>query len=541
MSDQQREYGILLKLLDMDRSKVAELKNTGEAARERFERFRTDPVGFAKYYFPHYIVLEPAGWHKELAGIFAASYVDGHTGKQYWKVPQDTVDRLVAMHRPEFSMLPARCDRLRALAVTAPREQAKSTFLARILVIWGIVYGKFRYVAYFRSNGDLADDFLADTVAEFEDNDRLIADFGNLRGKVWKTGMYTFKNGAAIVSLGRGASVRGLVKREKRPDLIICDDLVTEKDARSLDALDNLYDWIFGAIVNLSKDAVLFFLNTLFNEFDPQFRILRRIAERDLPNWLGVRLSGEIVDGEVALWPEYWPIEALHAKRQEIGLNKYLAEYQSVIVSDSGKIIKPENIHYVAPTRVNRNDYLVAFGVDPNAEGNDDAAISVVGKHRLTGGYHTFDIWDRDRATIQELVDNLVRLWRKYDPIVIGFENVAFQHVYMKLLLEILNPQDVHLPMIGVEAKMSKEEGVMMIQPFWENGTWTHSEELRDSEAMRRVLAFPQKGLNDGVPDSLKLGYLAHNRGAGKPIGSAGRRRPSALPGIIGRYTRNGY
>jgi hypothetical protein len=409
-----------------------------------------------------------------------------------------------------------------------------------MLVIWGIIYGYFRFITVFRSNAELAEDFIKDTAAEFEDNQLLIQDYGNLRGKVWKDGMYSFKNGAAMVALGRGASVRGLIKREKRPDLIICDDLITDQDAKSSKALGGLYDWLFSAVTNLSKDAVIFMLNTIFNDADPQSRVLQRITKRELPGWFGVRLSAEIEDGERALWPEYWPITACQRKRQEIGSVKYNTEYQSILTDDDTKLVHREWLRFIPKGHNNINEYELAVGIDPNAEGSDDAACCLMGRHRIRGSYHVFKLWYKDYGSITDLVDTFVDWWKRYTPGLYAFEEVGFQKVYQKLVQEMLLAQHIDIPFIGAPAKGSKPERARSIGAYSENGTFTYEGDLEDGTAIYRLTHFPETALNDGVVDAIYLAWSAFNRDKGKPSGKAGRKRSSALPGLLGRY-KHGY
>ena len=540
MSEQNKDLEILFKVLDMDPKRAAELATDNKAARDRYERFRTDIPAFAEYYFPHYIKYAPAPWHRTLSKIFHDTKIDAHSGRPYWSVTPEIVHEIADQHRPEFQNIPQPCDRLRAMVLCAPREQAKSTYFGRILVIWGLLYGFFRFVTVFRSNADLANSFIQDTATEFEDNQRLINDFGNLKGKVWKEGMYSFKNGAAMVSLGRGASVRGLIKREKRPDMIICDDLVTDQDAKSSKALKGLYDWLFSAVVNLSKDATMFFLNTIYNDADPQSRMLQRIQKRELPGWFGVRLSAEIEDGHRALWPDYWPISACQQKHQEIGTIKYNTEYQSILMTDGSKLIREEWLKFIPKGHENINEYELAVGIDPNAEGSDDVCCCLMGRHRIRGSYHIFALWIKDYGSITDLVDTVVDWWDRYSPGTYAFEDVAFQKVYQKLIQEALLSQHIDIPFIGAPAKGSKPERARSIGAYSENGSFTYEGDLEDSTAIYRLTHFPETGLNDGVVDGIFLAWSAFNRDKGKPTGKAGRKRSSALPGLLGRY-KNGH
>lgn len=256
MSD-ERDYGVLFKILDLGQQEAREIAKKSTSAKDRHEKFRSNIAGFLKYYFPEYITLEPAAWQKTIFSILENPVRNPKNGRWLWHVTGQQAKELAGWHRAEFRHLPHEIDALRAIALCAPREQGKSTVFARLVLIWMLIYGYVRFAAYFRSNEQLADSFLADTMLEFTDNERLIRDYGNLKGTVWKEGMYSLKNGAVLISLGSGASVRGLVSRSRRPDLIILDDLTSDRDKSSPRVMQSTYDWLFSAVTGLSKNALI--------------------------------------------------------------------------------------------------------------------------------------------------------------------------------------------------------------------------------------------------------------------------------------------
>lgn len=534
MSD-ERDYGVLFSILDISRNDALEISSRNAGAKARHKAFSHDIAGFLKWYFPDYITLEPAAWQKAVFTILENPVRNPRNGRWIWNVSGEQAKKLASFHRSEFRHLPQKIDALRAIAMCAPREQGKSTVFARLVLIWMLIYGYVRFVAYFRSSEELADQFLEDTVQEFVDNERLLADYGNLKGTVWRSGMYSLKTGAVLVSVGRGANVRGLVSRNRRPDLIIMDDLTSDREKNSPSVMQSTYDWIFSAVTGLGKNALILYLNTIYNAVDPMSRVLQRIEQGDLPGWLGLRLSAEI-DDNTALWPEYWPLEDLKRKRSEVGSLIYNVEYMSVIMDGVDRILPANIFIWVPRSKVYLGDYDIHLAVDPNAEGRYDAAVCALGRSYTTGRYLTIDQWDRDNATVTELVDLLVEWNSKYMPSMIAWEQVGFQKVYQKLLQEILMPQGVALPLVGVDVKGSKEQRATAIAPFLENGSWMHCEDLKDSGSMYKIHCFPMKGLNDGPVDAMSLAWYSFNRGLGQPVGQAVRRR-SELPGLIGRYS----
>lgn len=531
----EKDFSILFKILDINKQTAVKIASESKMAQERYERFKHDITAFIKYYFPDYVTLEPAEWQKAIFRIFENPEWDIKRKRWIWKVTEEQRAELAKYHRKEFRELPKAIDLLRAIALIAPREQGKSTVFARLVIIWLIIFGYLKFGVLIRSSSDIADSFLADTMDEFISNPKIIQDFGNLKGTIWKEGTYTLKNGTAFVSVGRGASLRGLIHKSTRPDFIILDDITTDTDKNSPTTLNKTYDYITSAVMGLSKKAVILYLNTIFNEMDPMARIIERITDGDLPSWLGLRFSAEI-DDNTALWPEYWPLEDLRATKRELGSITYNIEYMSLIAEEKGKILPPSIFKFRKECEIYLPDYDIRFGCDPNAEGNDDAAITVTGRNYATGHYLTLDAWEKDSASITELVDKLVEWNYKYHPTLIGFEEVAFQKVYMKLIQEILLPQKVELPIVGLSADGNKLQRATTTQPFIENGSWEFHEKLKGSIYMMKLNKFPARGLNDGPIDATYYSWKAHNREVGQPIGIPVKKRNNDLPNLIGRY-----
>lgn len=79
-----------------------------------------------------------------------------------------------------------------------------------------------------------ADRLLGDIQAEFEYNQRLIADFGQQKNDGgWQEGEFKTKSGVKFLACGRGQSPRGLRDREARPDYIVIDDIDDDQLCRN--------------------------------------------------------------------------------------------------------------------------------------------------------------------------------------------------------------------------------------------------------------------------------------------------------------------
>lgn len=540
MDENCKDYSILFKLMSMTREEAKVTASNESKSKERIEKYRNDAAGFMRYYFPHYVRLEQAPWQKALLDILSKPKWDTRKNCYVWKMSKEQADELKKWQREENKQLTSEyLDSIRVISLVASREQGKSTIFVRLLLIWMALYKYFRFGVVFRNTDAMADNFLRDTAEEFITNKRLITDFGELKGKVWKDGQYILKNGVVIVSQGRGTDVRGLVQGPFRPDLIWLDDMTTDSDKRSLKVMDSTWDWIESAVFGLSKTAMIIYVNTIFNADDPQYRLQTRILERMQPGGLAVRFAC-MLDDESSIWPELWTKEDLEAKRAEVGYSTWETEYMCRVMDSDEKPLKKDWFVFIPESQLNsQSDYIIEFGIDPQAEGSDDAAIAVTGKNLDTGRLDVLEVWERDGATIQQFVDALVRLWRKWMPIRIIWEANSFANVYSKLLTEMLQSQGIYLPITPVNATGSKETRALFMQPYIENGTMVFSEKTKEGSFMSKLWRFPAKGINDGPVDALYYSIIDHFGALSMPTGSAVTKRNNRLPGLLGRY-RNG-
>lgn len=540
LKPKEKDYSILFKMMSMTREEAKATASTESRSKERIDRYRNDAAGFMRYYFPHYVRLEQAPWQKALLDILSKPEWDFRKNCYVWKMTKEQSDELKRWERDENRhFTPDQLDCIRVIGLVASREQGKSTVFVRLLLIWMAVYKYFRFGVIFRSTDTMADNFLRDTADEFVSNKKLSADFGDLKGKVWKDGQYILKNGVVMVAQGRGTDVRGLVQGPFRPDLIWLDDMTTDSDKRSLKVMDATWDWIESAVFGLSKTAMIIYVNTIFNSDDPMNRLQMKIADREQPGGLAVRFACTLDDGSSA-WPELWTKEDLDAKRAEVGYSTWETEYMCRVMDSDEKPLRKDWFQFIPQSELkSKGDYIIEFGIDPQAEGTDDAAIAVTGKDLETGRLDVLEVWERDGASIQQFVDALVRLWRKWTPMRIIWEANSFANVYSKLLTEMLQSQGIYLPITPVNATGSKETRALFMQPYIENGSMVFAEQTKEGAFLQKLWRFPSKGINDGPVDALYYSIIDHFGNLSIPTGSASVRRNNRLPGLLGRY-RNG-
>lgn len=136
----------------------------------------------------------------------------------------------------------------------APRGHAKTTIISLIYVISQLALEYSDFVLLIGSKQRLAETKIIDINAELESNTLLRIDYPHLVPKIDRKGqpvkdtdsMIVFKNDSVLAATGVGSQISGIKYRNKRPKLIVPDDI--DKRVASSNERENNKIWFDGVI-----------------------------------------------------------------------------------------------------------------------------------------------------------------------------------------------------------------------------------------------------------------------------------------------------
>jgi hypothetical protein len=153
------------------------------------------------------------------------------------------------------------------------RESAKTTF-AKLFTIWLIAYKKKKYINVDSFDKENAERILFDVAFELTNNQRLNTDFPVLFSK--KRGIEEIKqnrinnfvteNGIRVEAHSTQESVRGRIHLDQRPDMLIADDIETNKTKESEAYTKQVRDHISEALAGMSPDGSILYLGNYITE-----------------------------------------------------------------------------------------------------------------------------------------------------------------------------------------------------------------------------------------------------------------------------------
>ncbi|MBQ0167254.1 MAG: hypothetical protein KBT02_09125 [Treponema sp.] len=426
---------------------------------KRIKKAETDFGFFCRYYLSDYFYEDAAEYQKVLYDVANNRCLS-----------EDLVDRLKPFVRGKYQGLLKPTERLAGAMFVEPREHGKTVRWSFAYVLWCAITKRARYVLLIGASGDAAGENLQNIKTEIEENERLLEDYGELKGETWTNSKLELKNNTCIQAKGSGASMRGTRFRQWRPDLIVIDDVLKDDAINSPTQRNKIHRWLKRVVFNLGKSAFIIWVNTIFHNDDPISRLCRELEAGDLVNWICVRLSCIREDG-TPLWPEYWDIQSLEDKKKTIGVSAFSTEYMNEPLSDEERIIHIEWIDEFKYTDLPPRNRLQFFlGVDPATGAHDGTAEVPIARDKDTGIIYVLPSFS-DACSETRTLEQMEMLYKAYHFAAIGWENVVFSGIYGKYIQKLGIEKGLYFPitLIGV-GSLPKEVRIRSYSMLIQNG-----------------------------------------------------------------------
>jgi hypothetical protein len=278
-------------------------------------------------------------------------------------------------------------------AIIAPRETGKSTWWFLILPMWGAAHGHVKFAAAFADSATQAETHLQSFKGELETNAAIREDFPDLttpktRGRgvtaADRVGMYQAASGFVFAARGIDSATLGLKVGEKRPDLMILDDIEPDEARYSSDSMKKRLGTLQDAILPLAMSARVVLVGTVTMAGSIVHQLSKHALGKGTEEWITAerfraRHHMPILrndDGtERSMWPERWSLAWMNTVRRTRAFAKnYLNDPKGA----NGDYWTADDFIIGKLDGVTR----VLVSVDPavtSKETSDDTGLAVVG------------------------------------------------------------------------------------------------------------------------------------------------------------------
>lgn len=386
------------------------------------------------------------------------------------------------------------------IVVSAPRGFCKTKFWGFYYILYKVLLEGPKEVVIVGASQEMVErNIMSALKDELETNQDIIKDFGNQETKSWSKQELILANGSRILCLGAGARIRGI-----HPDIVILDDLETDKFAGSEVVQNDLIAWFTkGILGTLGTYGQLVLLGTIIHPKSFLARIMGQDPEiqKDYRGWFIKNYTSYNTLGE-SVWKEYYPTAFVKNLEQTLPTSVFQSEYMGNPVADEYRLFKPIYIKYYKELP---SDLQYTITVDPAlgvGKEHDYTGIVVMGVAKDGMCY----IVDAQRCKLlpNDLIDKLMVLCDHYKPIALGIEEASLAKVLNRYLQEAFVKRRKWVRIIPLKQDnsslgKSKHQRIWGLEPLFKNDRILINKNCVDLEV--ELLNYP--GRYDDLLDAL--------------------------------------
>jgi len=400
-----------------------------------------------------------------------------------------------------FSPFKAEPEKEKRFLLLWPRGHAKTETTTINYTSWLVGDYPDIHINIVTKTASLAEEILTALITRFESDETFRTIFGNLKpqnAKKWTSQELIVARGE--ISKNPTLKATGLMGpiTGGRSDLIICDDIIDEENVRTSLQLEKVNTWFNKVLIpTLYPWGGIIAIGTRWSYADIYAGLLSK--------WPHDIKQAIQQDGS-ALWPEYWSLQKLEERRNEIGTIFFNCQYQNDPTSMQGDLLKSEWLHsWEQQPSPNMIKYA---GVDPALGEGDLQGIATISYDSTNKQAYLEDVW-AERTSFPAFLQKIQQLHALHHYAKIFIESNAFQKV-----LTYVNELRC-LPIVPTPTVHDKEQRFIAMSSHFESKRILVNPLLdRRSEFWNEWVQFP-RGQHDDALDSVEI--VVRNV-IGKPI-----------------------
>lgn len=332
------------------------------------------------------------------------------------------------------------------IAIAAPRRHAKSTAITLAYTLATVLFRERSYVLVVSDTITQAIQFLGEIKKELADNDKLrtLFQINQFEKDTEDDIIVSFQDGIQfrISAKGSEQKLRGLKWNNKRPDLIVGDDLENDEIVLNPERRDKFKRWFYGALVPcLSHSGVIRIVGTILHEdsllnnlmplpFSKNTVVepLKVWSQNKRDSWKSLKYKAHTDDFTTFLWPQRYNREWFLEQRADYiarGLSDvYSQEYLNEPIDETVAFFKKSDfVSETTEDRKKRLNYYISGDLAISKENTADFTVFLIAGMDEERVIHIKNII-RARMDGKEIVETILALNKAYEPVAFGLEDM---------------------------------------------------------------------------------------------------------------------
>lgn len=280
-------------------------------------------------------------------------------------------------------------------AYIAPRNMGKSTWWFLILPMWAAAHGHVRFAAAFAASATQAETHLSSFKKEIDGNELLRRDFKDLCSPAKRPSgsnvadtqsMFIADNGFVFAARGIDSSNLGMKVGERRPDLILCDDIEPDESSYSLELARKRRTTLVDAILPLNVYARVVISGTVTMPGSIIHQLVKHARGVETAPWIAeegfaahytppiIKTAGGY---ERSVWPAKWPLSYLKSTEHT---RSFAKNYANDPMGADGALWTVDDFRYPGPEGLDPVTHMM-LSIDPAVtakKGSDFTGLAVV-------------------------------------------------------------------------------------------------------------------------------------------------------------------
>ena len=364
----------------------------------------------------------------------------------------DDASETPAFHREIWELVTSN---FKQIAIAAPRSHAKSTVVTHAYTLASVLFREASYVLIVSDTVSQAVQFLGDIKRELTDNEDLRSLFG-VTGLIKETEddlICEMDDGHLfrIQAKGSEQKLRGLKWKNKRPDLVVGDDMENDEIVMNKERRNKFKRWFYGALLPCLSDkgkirivGTILHLDSLLENLMPgsMLRAIKngpkQLVREDLKEYTDAKLSWKSIkyrahtdDYKKILWPERKSVEWFKMKKEDYarqGLSDvYSQEMLNIPLDETDTFFRKQDF---IPMRLDDKKknmvYYVTCDLAVSQTQRADYSAFAIGGVDEDGRLYCVNVI-KDRLDALQIVDTMMMLQRLYKPVLFGIEQGTIQ------------------------------------------------------------------------------------------------------------------
>jgi len=398
----------------------------------------------------------------------------------------------------DFSPLKTHPNKQKKYLLLWPRGHGKTTSII-LYILWLIGNFPDIHINIVSKTASLAESILTAIITQLESDQNYKDIFGELKPrqpKKWTSQQLIvdrteISKNPTLKATGLMGPITG-----GRSDLVVMDDIIDEENIRTRLQLEKVSTWVWKVLYpTLYPWGGIIAIGTRWSYADIYAELLEKWPS-DIKQAVNYK-DPEKPETAFALWPEYWSLEKLDERKDEIGTIFFNCQYQNDPTGMEGSLLKAEWLHsWETPPPPNLINYA---GVDPALGEGDKQSIATMGENLGRNQRYLKEVWV-DNVPIPMFFEKLRQQHALYNYAKIFMESNAFQKVL------VYSKELEGLPIVASPTVRDKESRFIAMSSHYESKRVLVNPFLNNakSEFWTEWVQFPRGQYDDGL-DSTEI------------------------------------